>query len=660
MEDVLKSLYIKLDTTAQSLTKDAIGQLLIKILYSNVSMGISKREVLSQYKNITKNNPETDGIEFVLDNLVERNEIKLARGKYHLSTNKRTKIEKSLNQSMERIDYIVDRYFCQLHSKKEDVKAWFQKTLIFFFQQYSENWISDLCYHAGYKDKTIQDITKMLELRTRNDKTIDPRDYSRMSASFANMLRGKDSYVDELFWEYGTSQFAAKLISKGDAADKITLDTFSGAYCVLDTNILMHIGLEASEYYEHLSSIEAIFQKLHVKVGVLDVTKKEYERTVSNKRDDILRMFDSYSCMVIEGSSDQYIQTAKKRMCRGKEDYERFFQPLLHIPQKINSTLEISLFDDSLEVENAVYEAQKDETRCNELNSIYKEITGKDKRQNALLHDVGMIAGVNELRKSGGKYFILSQEASVNGYAKQQPCDCNLPMAVKIETLINVLAINNVNGDRDSYVSLFASIIRMNLQPNRETFQINDLSYILEKNQQVAQLPPESVKKIAIDIHQRRMRGEDDEVLQKEMARLLQGEKMKVVSDLEDTQRELSLEREDKKRVQQQSDRTHDALVAAWRKEKKNEINGKIIQYCLLALLVVPGAAICLWLAIYHCTDCISTLPEKVISIAIDALLAIGADVIKIIPKLITIVKTREQSIQEYINEQNAQLIQKE
>ena len=203
MEDVLKSLYIKLDTTAQSLTKDAIGQLLIKILYSNVPMGISKREVLSQYKNITKNNPETDGIEFVLDNLVERNEIKLARGKYHLSTNKRTKIEKSLNQSMERIDYIVDRYFCQLHSKKEDVKAWFQKTLIFFFQQYSENWISDLCYHAGYKDKTIQDITKMLELRTRNDKTIDPRDYSRMSASFANMLRGKDSYVDELFWEIG-------------------------------------------------------------------------------------------------------------------------------------------------------------------------------------------------------------------------------------------------------------------------------------------------------------------------------------------------------------------------------------------------------------------------------------------------------------------------
>lgn len=54
MEELLKSLYIKLDSTAQSLTKDAIGQLLIKIIYSINEGCATKHEILQQYDNIVK------------------------------------------------------------------------------------------------------------------------------------------------------------------------------------------------------------------------------------------------------------------------------------------------------------------------------------------------------------------------------------------------------------------------------------------------------------------------------------------------------------------------------------------------------------------------------------------------------------------------------
>ena len=49
MYETLKALSIRLDAPAQTLTKDAIAQLLIKIVY-NSENSMSKNEVVDKYK----------------------------------------------------------------------------------------------------------------------------------------------------------------------------------------------------------------------------------------------------------------------------------------------------------------------------------------------------------------------------------------------------------------------------------------------------------------------------------------------------------------------------------------------------------------------------------------------------------------------------------
>ena len=53
-----------------------------------------------------------------------------------------------------------------------------------------------------------------------------------------------------------------------------------------------------------------------------------------------------------------------------------------------------------------------------------------------------MIEGANYLRTKE-KCFVLSREVSVNQYAKESLSINNLPLSIRIETLINLLAINN-------------------------------------------------------------------------------------------------------------------------------------------------------------------------------------------------------------------------
>lgn len=51
------------------------------------------------------------------------------------------------------------------------------------------------------------------------------------------------------------------------------------------------------------------------------------------------------------------------------------------------------------------------------------------------------------------------------------------------------------------FSNLFADMIRCNLQPDKNTFKITDLSKILDTELQIEQLPAEEVVRIANSLH---------------------------------------------------------------------------------------------------------------------------------------------------------------
>lgn len=572
MDEILQSLYLKLDTTTKYLSKNAELQLLVKIIYqkNNTTFG----EVYNHYSKITKSN-NTNHVEELLKELVDNREVNYHKKRYSIPKSKYNKIKQAHQDSSQRLESIVSSIE-PFFSDRYIVKEWLIDAVICFFNTFSEDWMSDLCYDIKAISRRRDSILDVISRRTQNNKSIDKRDKDLLPKKFIEIILRKDSDVRDVLWEFGTSAFAAKLITNSHSIDKMTIDSFKNSNCIIDTNILMHIGLESSEYYYSIKTIEDVFEALEINAGILYITQREYITAIQAKKLQILRLVENLDIKVLENTDDQFLNTAIARRCKTTEDFERFFEGLEDVPKYLNTKVSIKLFDSDPNLEEQIRKDQNNEDKKNKLNSIYKGITGRDKRENALIHDVGLISGADFLRNSGKKFFILSQEVSVNTYAKTKPFQSDLPIAIRIETLLNVLALNGELGaSLDDYKSLFAEMILYNLQPDSKTFTTTDLSIMLDKNEQISKLPPDKIETIAREIHIQRLRGVSEDELTMNMTRSIQGAKMEVVEELDQTQEKLlSVERENNE-VKNELKKHSSALRRRLTEDVKKEYNRK-------------------------------------------------------------------------------------
>lgn len=584
MDKILQSLHIKLDSTMQTLTQRAIGQLLVKIIFHS-SSPISEIELLKKYKEEVKDCYNETEAKEILSTLVSDNDIKWDNKKYRLSTNKKKTIQKNIQISNDRISNIIDKYFNELYSSKGIITDCLIDSTTRFFESYSNEWIADLNYNEQYVINSKDSIINTISRRISANNKIDPRDKDKILTKFVDFITTRnDVDVDGFLWEYGTSAFAAKLIKVSNTADQFSLDTFSNSKCILDTNILMNIGLEGSKYSSAINSIEKAFVKLGVKVGVLNTTKNEYEHTITNKRKTVLTLVSKgYPNEVLKETDDQYILTALDRKCDTIEDFERFFDQIGSVPEWFDENLAIEIFDHDAELEQAIEDSQKNDSKLESLNAIYRKVTQRDKNPNSLRHDVGMIAGAEYLRTKE-KTFILSQEVSVNNYSK------GLPLAIKLETLINVLSINtNGVSDDSSYIGLFASMIRSGLTVHKDLFKPEDLCYMLEKDELVTQLPAHMTISIANKVHSMRVKGDSDKDIHLAMTREITGGKLKIKSDLDKANLTANNEKRDKERYAEQLEESKVVIYNMAERESINEWKREVsLQYRKLLYVLIP------------------------------------------------------------------------
>ncbi|NLP59426.1 hypothetical protein [Lutibacter sp. B1] len=590
MDKTLKTLHLRLDSTSKSLTKNAISQLIIKILYSNQS-ALSLSEIEAKIEKILKTKIAIERTEKSLSKLEEQKEIEFSNKKYKLTRKNRKTLDKRYTESKDRLERITQKYFYPFHSTKENVIEWFSDSTIEFFKSYSADWISDLCYSKSNKIKTkSKDIFKHIERRTKNNNNIEKEDVNSLIEKFIDCLTNqKDTDIDAYLWEYGTSAFSANLLQSSIGADPISISAFSDSKCILDTNILIDIGLEASEYFEAFKKLDKIFSKLNIKPGYLHITKDEYINTVDQINKEIVRNVSKFDYSVIKESDDKFIKSAVARGCHLNEDFNTFCSQIGEPPKRIDDIIEIVEFNDDENLNNAIQLAQKDERKKNELNTIYFNTTNKDKREAPLIHDVGLIAGTEYYRKNE-KAFIISQEVSINKYSHSKPHINNLPLAIKLETLINMLAIDNGGTDvnPNDFSNLFADMIRLNLQPEKNTFELSDLSKILDTELQIDQLPPEEIIKIANSLHQNISQGLSDEEVGLQLNRQFQEVKLKFVDDLDMAKIELAQEKKEKEKNKKKLTKTEIALRKRIKEEELKKYEKEISKNKLIFYILIP------------------------------------------------------------------------
>lgn len=559
MDEIIKSLYLRLDANTSTLTRSAIGQILVKIIYSLDGL-VSKEDIFKAYAQINgigKTNEQQ--LEEILEELVDK-DIKKRSGKYYLSSSKKAKIAKSVDIAENRKEEILENYFSKVFSDRALIAEWLQDVTIKFFESFSDEWISDLL--TGHKNvyKSESSIRDMVDRRTLNNKKIDNRDKKELPRLFFEFVNDNKGIVNDYLWDYGTSAFAAKLIRNQNGVDSLTIDSFKNSTCILDTNVLLFIALN-SRFKDGIIALEKVFSNLNVKVGYLYITQKEYQDKVYNQKSMTMRNLEKFGYDIASIPNDAFTTNAKELQCKTSEDFERFFEEKHKMPKVVHESLPICLLDNDSELANVIEKAQHNQSKIDVLNGIFYNCTGHDKRSNALMHDIGLLEGVEYLRKNG-KYFVVSEEVCVNLYSKNRPLSDNLPLSIRIDTLINVLAANN-DGDTfnaTDYVPLFANIVRSGLIPNKDTFKQEELYSLYDMDEQVAQLPKEEVEKIVKDMHEMILKGTGEKELQRELKSKITKGKIKVVSDLDSTKQALSLSEKNLKRQEEQNHNLADAL----------------------------------------------------------------------------------------------------
>jgi hypothetical protein len=422
----------------------------------------------------------------------------------------------------------------------------------------------------------------------------------------------------------------------------------------------MFIALEASKNHNALVAIEKAFNALNIEVGILNITKEEYKGKVAQQETETLTNISKFGIDTASLPDDDFTKTAIGRRCQTEDDFKRYFKELQHLPEFIDKAVKIQLFDSDPVLEECIIKAQNDEHKTEALNRVYVEATGHSKRKCPLMHDVGLIAGAEYLRLED-KYFVLSEEISINDYSKQSPISHNLPLSIRVLTLINILAMDNGGAEfsADDYMPLFATIIRNGLQPNKNVFQQADLLKLYQLNNQLASLPQRETQDIIKDMHELMVKGEDSDKLSLELdRRITMGketakQKEEILRDqLSDTQR--SFEREKLER-----EKKDDALRKVYQGEAQKHHRNKLYKYLagFLGIIFLMGIVLYFaWTIGDSLKDTSSFAMSLIGGIIIDFILAKIAQLKAIIIYTVDLVKNKSKIISKEVEDKMASI----
>ena len=630
MNETLNSIFVRLDVNLKNLTSRAIAQIIVKILYA-YNGAMSKKDIKDELSIINNqchlNDTEIDDILSKLTPV----EINVRSGRYYLSQPKRRKIEDAINKSIAIKQSIIKRFFSRLNTDEMLIEDWLIDATIKFFESYSEEWISDLKAQTNYVSTNGEGIMTLISNRTNANKNLDNDDKTVLPKKFFDFICTPDAEVNEFLWEYGTSAFASKLIRTMHGVDELTIETFRNSHCILDTNILMFIALE-SRYKDAFAAIEKVFNDLGVKVSILHITKQEYEFRISSQKATTLHNLEKLGYDITTLANDDFTTLAKSLHCKTEEEFITFFDFTLKLPSYIHNKVKINLLDDDVALFDAINKAQADEKLKSKLNEKFKAFANHDKNPGALKHDIGLLEGVKFLRQNEStkneKFYILSEEISINQYSKDCGFKNGLPLSLRVDTLINLLAVNN-GGDTFNtadYIPLFANIIRMGLVPAKDTFRQSELYQFYRMNSKIADLPQETTQYIVQEMHKRILDGMKDDDLLRDLNDMITDGEIKTRQELEQTQDALYHTRRERDKEHEQHKITNSILRDEIKrrvandydketKRLKTKLNRNIPLCIMTILLLIVGAGYIIGEVAFYITIIFSIITSVVATV---------------------------------------------
>jgi len=575
MKRELHTLYIKHDSQFKTLSKIALSQLILKIVYLKGD-GTLLRQVEAELATVLSSPVSKKDIEDAIRVLIKARKLNVKSNRYFIHNDYKSDLSKEIDSNKNLLSKVLVKYFSKAESERQDIEDWFNDSAICFFEKCSFEWFQQVSYKGRNGSNVVPNIHEILDsILLKNIKIVDA-DKEWLKNQFVKFIDSEDAEDNLLFWYYGISMFSSRLITARNYADGITIEMFKDSKFILDTNILMILDLEEHELSNSLESLETIFEQLNITPIYLHTTRDEYLRAMDWRRTETTRVFENFQLSVLKSSDCPFIQTALRRRCTNGEDVQRMFNKLMDLPTVFNDSLPIIHYDYT-ELSEAIEIGQNDANLKSKIKETYKKKTGLDKREKPVIHDAGLISGAQFIRKSENCWIITS-DSTMKRFAIEHCIRDDNEIAVGLDVIIGLMAVNSggVNMDASNFAPLFKNLIKYSLIPESNAFEIKDLVFILRTNIKVNELPDDKVIEVAKEVKRLRISGEEEENVALYLRRFMEGDTIGLLKDVEEALSKESNAKIKKEEAERERDFAYHEIRDRRRGELRDQYDSKL------------------------------------------------------------------------------------
>lgn len=530
----LETINLQYDAGAAALNVRAVSQLLAKLLYA------AGRLVSKAPRDLEREAARLLEMRKISHELIESGlgfleSLGFARqlgGRWLLTERGYDAIAADVKRADERLDGVLSRHFPS-RVQRDLLKEWFQDACVQFYGLYGAQWAAALGRKASPKGMTREVVLSLL------DSTLARHglqgEAGALVAGFHSFLSSPEPEDVEHNWSLCQALLASRLVAANIGPDPVTAEEFCGTLLLLDTNALIVTALEAHRLAHPLRELGRVLRQLGASLGYIEETREEYTRVIAGKRADVCRAISHYTTAVLRETRDPFIDSALEQIRVGSSDVDLYFDQLLDPPRVLDDDVPVEVVNDPDVVELGKKGAE-DEALRSEITAVWNQYRKKKKSQRAAEHDAALTTVAEGLRAKDRKCAVLTLDRTMHEHSLKRAGSSGLPQWVSLDAVIQILALDNggPHHGASDFAPLMATIIRHQCEPMLKTYTAEDLSMMLDVEEQCAELPQDQVQAIATAVARERLKGRtrNDPELALVVRRGFQAGKFKLADDV--------------------------------------------------------------------------------------------------------------------------------
>ncbi len=593
MDDIRKKLItinLRYGEVSVPLRARAFGQLIEKVLFLNKeglnSDGIKNSlAVMVGVPSVAQRTTE-DALKFLSND--SRTIEKIKQGKWRLRKTRYKEIGQEIERAEKRRLRLLQRHFPSSIQEKQ-LRAWFEDACVAFFVEYGDLIVSLLSRgqatilkeHSFVLDEILRDIIEQHQLKNYEQQLLK---------GFEGFIRSSDRQDQEDFMNIVQAMVASRFVASDIGGDPLALEGFRKAIILLDTNVLFAASLEKHKITRSLEALGKALKVIGVELKFVYPTKEEYENTVTYQRGQIMTVVENFSRSVLEGTNDLFVQTALVRGCVTEEDFERFFKEINSPPQELSTDTPITLVDNK-GVETAAKAGMSDEKLKAKIRAAFSPARrNRPKGENTVNHDAALVYIVERARENGQNVWVLTLDTGMQGLSAERAGEHGFPLWISVEALLQILAVDSQGTDIDptDFAPLLGRILTTEYIPSPETYTIEDLCLLVERESRITSLPDEKIKEVASKVRRAILQGKrrNDPELTLLIQREFQGFRLEHEEELRKAKEEAEKERKSRELVEQRVGRIQSKAISDRIKSIRFDALVSLGKILLLALVI--------------------------------------------------------------------------